>query len=74
MRDSVSALAAEDSNSTENSQEANMFRRFAQLALAGRPDDSWGEMALKTQEVLDACLRSARSGGATIALRHEAVE
>jgi predicted dehydrogenase len=64
----------EDSNSTENSQEANMFRRFAQLALAGRPDDSWGEMALKTQEVLDACLRSARSGGATIALRHEAVE
>ena len=37
----------EDSNSTENSQEANMFRHFAQLALAGRPDESWGEMALR---------------------------
>jgi predicted dehydrogenase len=58
----------EDSNSTENSQEANMFRRFAELALSGRPDNSWGEMALKTQQVLDACLRSARAGGKTIEL------
>jgi predicted dehydrogenase len=56
----------EDSNSTANSQEANMFRRFAELALSGRPNSSWGEMALKTQQVLDACLRSARAGGATV--------
>jgi predicted dehydrogenase len=58
----------EDSNSTENSQEANMFRRFAELALAGKPDDSCGDIALKTQQVVDACLRSARSGGAAIDL------
>ncbi len=63
-------VVREDSNSSENSQEANMFRRFAELALTGKPDDSWGEMALKTQQVLDACLQSARCGGDAVALRH----
>ena len=53
----------EYSNSAPNSQEANMFRHFATLALSGRPDDSWGTMVLKTQEVLDACLQSAASQG-----------
>jgi predicted dehydrogenase len=56
----------EYSNSTENSQETNMFRRFAELALSGQPDYAWGEMALKTQQVVDACLQSARSGGCII--------
>jgi len=41
---------------------ANMFRKFAALALSGRPDDSWGTTVLKTQQVLDACLQSAASG------------
>ncbi len=58
----------EYSNSAENAQETNMFRRFAELVLLGRPDPSWGEMALKTQQVLDACLRSARSGGRVVDL------
>lgn len=58
----------EYSNSHENSQEANMFRRFAELALSGKPDPHWGEIALKTQQVLDACLRSARSDGRAIEL------
>jgi predicted dehydrogenase len=58
----------EHSNSDENAQETNMFRRFGELALSGQPDQSWGEMALKTQQVLDACLRSARSGGCVIDL------
>ena len=51
----------EYSNGTANSQEANMFRTFAALALSGRPDESWGAMVLKTQQVLDACLQSAAS-------------
>jgi hypothetical protein len=42
---------------------ANMFRKFAALALSGRPDDSWGIMVLTTQRVLDACLQSAASEG-----------
>jgi len=55
-------------NSTENAQETNMFRRFAELTFSGQPDHCWGEMALKTQQVLDACLQSARSGGCIIDL------
>jgi predicted dehydrogenase len=50
-------------NSSPNSQEANMFRNFAALALSGKPDDGWGATALKTQIVLDACLRSATADG-----------
>ena len=46
----------EYSNSAENSQEVQMFRQFAELALSGQPDLYWGEIALKTQQVLDACL------------------
>jgi predicted dehydrogenase len=56
----------EYSNSAENSQEANMFRQFAELALSGKPDPYWGEIALKTQQVLDTCLQSARSAASII--------
>ena len=56
----------EYSNSAANSQETNMFRTFAEAALSGRPDPTWGEISLKTQQVLDACLQSARDGGRTI--------
>ena len=58
----------EYSNSAQSSQEANMFRSFATVALSGQPDESWGEMVLKTQRVLDACLESARTGGQIIEL------
>ena len=53
----------EHSGSAENAQETNMFRRFAELVRSGQPDLRWGEMALKTQQVLDACLHSAHLGG-----------
>ena len=46
-----------------------MFRHFAELALSGSPDPEWGEMALKTQRVLDGCLESARRGGELISIR-----
>ncbi len=55
-------------NSAPNSQEANMFRNFAALALSGTPDDRWGEIARKTQVVLDACLRSAATDGRLVEL------
>jgi predicted dehydrogenase len=54
---------AEYSNSFANSQEAHMIRRFSEIVLSGKLDPSWGEIALATQSVLDACLRSARDGG-----------
>jgi predicted dehydrogenase len=53
----------EYSNSAESAQETAMFGHFAELALSGKPDPYWGEIALKTQQVLDACLDSARSKG-----------
>lgn len=58
----------EYSNSHESSQETNMFRNFARLALSGRPDPTWGEIAWKTQRLLDACLESASRGGQPVEL------
>jgi predicted dehydrogenase len=69
MEDHTRRFAVREySNAAENAQETHMFRRFAELALSGQPDASWGEMTLKTQQVLDACLQSARSGGSAIDL------
>jgi hypothetical protein len=54
----------EYSNSAANSQETNLFRTFGQLVLDGKIDPQWGDMVLKTQLVMDACLKSARADGA----------
>lgn len=58
--------AAEASDGREDAQETNMARTFAALALGGKPDPVWPDIALKTQRVLDACLRSARDGGRAV--------
>jgi predicted dehydrogenase len=69
MEDHAQRLVVREcSHSDANAQESNMFRCFSNLALSGRIDDSWGEMVLKTQQVLDACLESARQGGSLINL------
>ena len=60
--------AVEYGDGAANSQEANMIRTFAQYVLSRKPDPTWGEIALKTQVVIDACLRSARSGGVPVAV------
>jgi predicted dehydrogenase len=60
--------AAEGSDGREDAQEVNMVRRFGELALGGKPDPFWPEIALKTQLVLDACLRSARDGGRVVGI------
>ncbi len=41
---------------------ARMFARFADEVAAGVPDQDWAEIALKTQIVQDACLRSSSLG------------
>lgn len=51
----------EYSDSHPTSQEAKLFRKFGDLVLGGKPDPHWPVIALKTQMVLDACLKSARS-------------
>jgi predicted dehydrogenase len=64
MEDHTRRLAAHEySNGTGNSQEANMIRTFAGIVTSGRLEPRWGDLALKTQQVLDACLHSARQDG-----------
>ncbi len=59
----------EYSNGAAGAQEVNLFQSFADLAISRRLDPRWGEMSLKTQIVLDACLRSAREGGRQIEIQ-----
>jgi predicted dehydrogenase len=40
-------------------QEINMFRNFANQIFSGKLNDEWPEIALKTQQVVDACFASA---------------
>ena len=56
----------EHSQSRAMAQEANMIRNFASQVRSGKLNLEWPEMALKTQQVMDACLDSARAGGRTI--------
>jgi predicted dehydrogenase len=48
---------------TAMSQEALMFRNFASQVRSGALNDEWPQSALKTQQVADACLASARADG-----------
>ena len=59
---------AEYSDGTANAQEANMVRTFGALVAGDKPDPTWGEISLKSQLVLDACLKSARAGGTPVPL------
>ncbi len=56
----------EYSEGAENAQEANMIRTFSGLVLSGKLDPSWGDIALKTQLVMDACLRSSQQAGKVV--------
>lgn len=50
----------EHSNSHPTAQESNLFRNFADQIRSGKLNELWPEMALKTQEVMRACLEAAR--------------
>ncbi len=52
----------------ETSQETNMIRTFSRQVLSGKLDPSWGEITLKTQKVLDACLQSALKNSVVVTL------
>ena len=49
-------------------QEACLFRNFAIQVRSGTLNDDWPMMALKTQQVMDACFASARNGSRVVAL------
>ena len=58
----------EYANNHPTAQETKLFRNFGDLVLSGKIDDHWPEIALKTQQVMNACLDSARNGGGEVAL------
>ena len=58
----------EPPNNALGSQESAMFREFSRLGLCGKPDPFWPASSLATQQVLDACLQSARTTENWIAL------
>lgn len=62
-RHDTRVAVSEYANSHTTSQETLLFRNFAALALSGKTDDYWPQIALQTQRILDACLDSARDGG-----------
>jgi predicted dehydrogenase len=47
----------------DQAQETRMFREFAGLVRSGRHAGIWPDISLRTQQVVDACMRSARAGG-----------
>jgi predicted dehydrogenase len=53
---------SEYSNSHPQAQETSLFQNFADQVQSGKLNDSWPDIALKTQIVMDACLESARNG------------
>jgi predicted dehydrogenase len=53
----------EHSHGHATAQETNLFRSFADQVRSGRLNDVWPDLALKTQQVANACLESALAGG-----------
>ena len=62
QRRSRLVVVPEYSNSHPTAQEASLFRTFSTLVTTGRLDRRWGEIALATQQVMDACAQSAKDG------------
>jgi predicted dehydrogenase len=58
----------EYSEGAPGAQEVNMIRTFSEIVASGQLDPTWGDIALKTQLVLDACLQSARDGGKMVSV------
>jgi len=58
----------EYSNSHATAQETNLFRNFADQVRADSLNETWPQIALKTQQVMNACFDSARADSRPIDL------
>jgi predicted dehydrogenase len=61
-------VVAEASHGHASAQETKLFRNFAALVGTGKLSDFWPEVSLKTQQVMEACMQSARAGGWVVEL------
>lgn len=53
---------SEQANDHPTAQESNMFRNFANQVFSGKLNEEWPMWALRTQKVMDACFKAARTG------------
>jgi predicted dehydrogenase len=53
----------------KSAQQTNMIRNFSNQVRSGKLNDEWPGSALKTQQVMDACLESARADGRSVSLK-----
>lgn len=51
-------------NGDPSAQEACLVRRFSEQVLAGRPEDEWGNLALRTQALMEGLVESSVRQGA----------
>ena len=58
----------EHSHSHASAQETGLFRHFADQVLSGTLNPLWPEMALKTQQVMEACRNSAQAIGRLVTM------
>jgi len=56
-------VVPEHSHGYPPAQESYLFRNFATQVRSGQLNDEWPEVAFKTQQVVNACVDSARGGG-----------
>jgi hypothetical protein len=56
----------EYSSGYSSAQETNLFRNFGRIVASGALEPRWGDMALRTQIIVDACLESARRNGEAV--------
>jgi predicted dehydrogenase len=61
-------VVPEQSHGHATAQETNLFRNFANHVRSGRLNEEWPDIALKTQQVANACFDSALVGGRPVAV------
>lgn len=59
---------SEYANNHPTAQETNLFRNFSAQVLSGTTDPHWGNIALQTQQILDALVASSRDNGVVVEL------
>lgn len=67
-RHTTRQAVAEYPSGEANAPEVNMVRRIGELHVSGTTDQSYPDIALKTQAILDACRKSDAAEGKMVAL------
>jgi predicted dehydrogenase len=62
-------VVKEHSHSHPTAQESQLFRRFAEQVRSGTLNPLWPEIALKTQQVMQACRESSRKQGRPVEMK-----